>query len=185
MKKQTLKLTFSAMFLTLAILIPRVFHIFPGSGSIFLPMHIPVLLCGFVLGWQYGLGVGLVAPILNSLISGMPVLAKVPYMTAELVAYGAFAGLFYVILNLRKLKIRRFPAGVYVSLVAALIVGRIVYAFSLILALYAFGVTQANPLAVIDAVVTGIPGIIIQLVLIPVLLTVFEKMPLFKNIYEK
>jgi niacin transporter len=115
----------------------------------------------------------------------MPILAKVPYMTAELAAYGAFAGLFYVTLNLRKVKIRSFPAGVYISLVASLILGRVIYTFSLILALYALGVTQANPLAVIDAAVTGIPGIIIQLVLIPILLTVIEKTALFKNILEK
>jgi niacin transporter len=182
MKKQTLKITLSAMFLALAIIIPRIFHIFPGSGGVFLPMHIPGLLCGFVIGWQYGFAVGLAAPILNCLISGMPVMAKVPYMTAELATYGLCAGLFYVTLNLRKLKIGSFPVGAFVALAASLVVGRVVYALSLILALYAFGVSGANPLAVIDAFVTGIPGVVIQLVLIPVLLEVMEKTHIFKDL---
>ena len=171
------------MFLALAIIVPRIFHIFPGSGGVFLPMHIPVLLCGFLLGWQYGFAVGLVAPILNSMISGMPILAKVPYMTAELAAYGLCAGLFYVTLNLRKWKFKGFPVGAFIALVSALVLGRVVYACSLILALYAFGVTGANPLAVIEAFVTGIPGIVIQLVLIPVLLTVIEKTKIIKDIH--
>ena len=185
MKKRILKLTLSAMFLAIAIIVPRIFHIFPGSGGIFLPMHLPVLLCGFVLGWQYGFAVGLVAPILNSLISGMPVMAKVPYMTEELAAYGLIAGLFYLTLNFKKLRIGGFSLGTLVSLVIALVIGRIVYAISLILALYAFGVQNANPIAVIDAFVTGIPGIVIQLVLSPVLLSIIEKTRVFKELHGK
>lgn len=185
MRQRTLKLTLSAMFLAIALIVPRIFHIFPGSGGIFLPMHLPVLLCGFVLGWQYGFAVGLVAPILNSLISGMPVMAKVPYMTAELAAYGLCAGLFYIALNFRKLKVVGFPLGAIASLVASLVIGRVIYALSLILALYVFGMKNASPVAVIEAFVTGIPGIVIQLVLIPVLLTVIEKAGVFKRIHGK
>ena len=103
-------------------------------------------------------------------------------MTAELATYGLCAGLFYVTLNLRKLKIGRFPVGAFAALAAALVVGRVVYALSLILALYAFGVSGADPLAVIDAFVTGIPGIVIQLVLIPALLAVTEKTRVFKDL---
>lgn len=174
-KSYAYRITLTALFLATAIIVPQIFHVFPGSGAIFLPMHLPVLLCGLILGWKYGMAVGLCAPIINSLVSGMPVMAKVPFMTCELVAYGFMSGLLYHTLKLERVKIKKVPLGVILSLVLALIFGRGVYALSLIVAMYLLNIAQASPIAVFEAFVTGIPGIVIQLILIPILTVLAEK----------
>ena len=95
-KVLTKNLTLSGLFLALALLLPFVTGQIPSIGSKLLPMHIPILICGFVCGWQYGLIVGLIAPVFRSMIFGMPPMFPTAVaMTFELAAYGCLAGILY------------------------------------------------------------------------------------------
>ena len=92
---RTRDLTYAALLIALGLLMPQVFHMIGGqqAGGMFLPMHIPVLMAGLLLGPAYGTAVGVVTPLLSFLISGMPPLAKLPFMVIELAAYGFASGL--------------------------------------------------------------------------------------------
>ena len=122
MKTSTRKLTLSALFLALGLVLPLITGQIPQIGKMLLPMHIPVLLCGMVCGWPYGLAVGAVMPLLRGLLFGMPVLYPTGIgMAFELAAYGAVIGLLYAKLN------KRGVAGVYMALVPAMLAGRAVW----------------------------------------------------------
>jgi uncharacterized membrane protein len=159
----TRKLVYTAFFCALGVLLPQVMHAL-GAGPVFLPMHIPVLLCGLVCGIAYGAIAGLVSPLLSFLIFSMPPPLVLPLMMLELPVYGLSAGLLY-----KKLKLPLF-----VSLPAAMIAGRIAYAlmfwFLLLGNTAPFAPGTTVWAAVSMAVVTGLPGIVIQLVLIPLLI---------------
>ena len=93
---QTLRLTYAALYLALALVLPFLTGQIPQIGSMLCPMHIPVLLCGFICGWPYGLVTGLIAPVLRSFLFGMPQLYPTAIaMTFELAAYGAVSGMLY------------------------------------------------------------------------------------------
>lgn len=147
----------TALFLALAVLFPIAFHQFGMAGRIFLPMHIPVLLAGCISGPLSGLIIGLLAPSLSFALTAMPPSYAVPLMTIELSLYGLAAGLFYYRLHL----------NVYIALIVSLILGRIGFAVGLlILGLFIelpYGVKTYFSISV----VTGLPGIIIQLIFIP------------------
>jgi uncharacterized membrane protein len=149
----------TALYLALAILIPIIFHQFGVAGRIFLPMHLPILICGFIVGPLAGVLVGLLAPFLSHLLTAMPPLYAVPLMTLELTIYGLFAGITY-----RKLHLNIYPA-----LLISMILGRLAFAAGLaILGLFVklpYGPIQF--FAAGGAVMAGIPGIIIQIIIIP------------------
>ena len=172
---QVRKLTYAALFLALAMVLPFITGQIPEIGKSLCPMHIPVLLCGFLCGWPWGLAVGFIAPLLRSVIFGMPVMFPgAVAMAFELAVYGGLAGLLYALLPRKKW-------SVYVALVAAMLAGRVVWGVvRLVLAgLSGTGFTWAMFLA--GAVTTAIPGIILQLVLIPVLVLVLERAGLSLN----
>lgn len=153
------KAVHAALYLALAILLPIVFHQFGVAGRIFLPMHLPILLCGFIIGPLAGVIVGLLAPILSYLLTGMPPLYAVPLMTLELPLYGLTAGLAY-----QKLKL-----NIYLALLIAMVVGRLAFALGLAV-LGTFIELPYGPMqffAAGGAVITGLPGIIIQFIIIP------------------
>ena len=155
------------MLAAIAVLFPQLFHLtgFPSAGQMLLPMHIPVLLCGLWLGPYYGGAVGAVAPLLSCLLTQMPVLARMPFMSAELFTYGVVCGLLF-----NTLRLSRYRFGVYPALIGAMLAGRVVYALSLAFAGGLLGVAGASPLAAVSATVTGVPGIVIQLIFVPILL---------------
>ena len=97
MKNQnTKKLAYAALFLALCLVLPMLTGQIPQIGSMLLPMHIPVLLCGLVCGWQYGAAVGFVGPLLRSVLFGMPPMYPVAIaMAFELLTYGLVIGLVY------------------------------------------------------------------------------------------
>ena len=177
------RLVFSAMLVAIAVLVPSIFHIFALSGNIFLPMHLPVLVAGFWLGWQYGLSVGLCAPLLNSVLTGMPVMAKVPFMTVELAGYGLFAGLFYVTLRMKNLRYRSFNYGIYLALLITLALGRCVNAVALTVGTYILNINCGTAVTVIYSMITGIPGIIVQLVLVPILVAFIKSRTSDKTLF--
>ncbi len=172
MNKNINRLTAGGVLIAFAILIPQLFHLtgVPQSGKVFLPMHIPVLLSGFALGPVFGLLVGIFSPIISSAMTGMPDLARLPFMIFELATYGFISGLLY-----NTLKLQRKKYGIYVSLVVAMITGRVVYAITLTVAANIFNIACGGPIAAISATVTGVIGIVIQIVVIPPMIYLLEK----------
>ena len=172
---QVRRLTYSALCLALALVLPFLTGQIPQIGSALCPMHLPVLLCGFLCGWPWGLAVGFIAPLLRSVLFGMPPMIPTALaMAFELATYGAVAGFLY----------RKFPKtipGIYTSLLIAMITGRIVWGVArLVLAgVQGNGFTFAMFLS--GAITTAIPGIIVQLVLIPVIVYSLEKAGLNLN----
>ena len=168
-RNEVKKLTLSAMFLALAFIMPFLTGQIPQIGSMLCPMHIPVLLCGFFCGAPFGLGVGFIAPILRSFVLGMPPLfPKAFCMAFELAAYGFVAG--YLHNKLPKKKIY-----VYTSLTSAMIIGRVVWGIVMFCCM-GFDASKFGINAFVSgAITTAVPGIILQLILIPVLVTSLDK----------
>ena len=163
-----LRLVISALCLALAYTLPFLTGQIQEIGSMLLPMHIPVLLCGFICGWKWGLGVGFVAPLFRSAILGMPQLFPMALcMALELATYGFIAGLMYKLLPKKK-------PYIYASLLISMIVGRIVWGIAMLICLSATGSAFTFKAFILGAVTNAIPGIIIQIVLIPILIMVLQ-----------
>lgn len=175
MKKQTRNLALSGMFLALCIVLPFLTGQIPQIGSALLPMHLPVLLCGFICGWPYGLAVGFTAPLLRSAIFGMPPMMPTAIaMAFELAVYGLIAGLLYRLL-LKK------NVYVFVALITAMIAGRLVWG-AVSWLLYGLGGTAFTmDIFVSKAVVEALPGIALQIVLIPVIIIALREARLIER----
>ena len=172
---QVRKMTYSALFLAVAMVLPFVTGQIPQIGSMLCPMHIPVLLCGFMCGWPWGLAVGFISPLLRSVIFGMPAMFPgAVAMAFELAVYGFVSGLLHHLMPNKRWM-------TYAVLVISMISGRIVWGIArLILAgLSGSGFTWAMFLA--GALTNAIPGIILQLALIPVLVIALERAGLSLN----
>ena len=175
MNDRTRKLTFSALYLAIALVLPFITGQIPEIGAMLSPMHIPVLLCGFVCGWPWGLAVGLIAPMLRSVLFGMPTMYPTAIaMTFELAVYGALTGILYRLLP-------RKTWSVYAALILAMIGGRLVWGAAQYVLLLARGTAFTPELFLAGAVINAIPGIILHIVLIPVLVIVLEKAKLTLN----
>lgn len=162
------KITYSALFLALAMVLPFLTGQVPKIGSMLCPMHIPALLCGFMCGWPWGLAVGFLSPLLRSAIFGMPPVWVSVAMAFEMATYGAIAGLLY----------RKLPKTgwrIYASLISAMVAGRLVWGLVQFLLAGLRGTEFSLALFLSGAVTTAIPGIILQLVLIPILVVVMER----------
>ena len=159
------RIVLAALFLALAFVLPMVTGHVPQVGNMLCPMHFPILLCGFVLGVPWGLAVGFVAPLLRSVLFGMPPMFP---MAFELAAYGLVSGLVW-----RRVK-HTLPM-MYAALVTAMVAGRLVWgAVRFVLA----GLTGSSfPFSAFlsGALLTAVPGIIAQLILIPLILTALQK----------
>ncbi|MBR0514194.1 MAG: ECF transporter S component [Clostridia bacterium] len=169
MSRRIRKMTYAALFLAIAMVLPLITGQIPEIGQMLSPMHIPVLLCGFMCGWPWGLAVGLIAAPLRSAVFGMPVMfPSAVAMAFELAAYGTVSGILYRILPRKKW-------AVYAALISAMIIGRLVWglAQAVIAGLTHSEFTMAAFLA--GAVTKAVPGIIMHIVLIPVLVLVMER----------
>lgn len=163
------RLVLASMFLALALMMPFLTGRIPQLGRIFLIMHIPVLLCGFFCGPWYGIAVGLIAPLMGFVLTGRPMLIPdAVSMSFELATYGLVCGVLY-----RATKKR--PFGVYVSLIAAMLAGRLVWAAARTV-FYGLGKAPFGWAAFLSGAFTqAIPGIILQLVLIPLLVILLPR----------
>ena len=176
MKKQsTKKQVLPALFLALAYLLPFLTGQIPEIGSMLLPMHLPVLICGFVCGWPYGLAVGFAAPLLRSFTLGMPP----PFPTAvamafELAAYGVITGICYK-------KLPKKTLFLYVDLLAAMIGGRIVWGAAMMICLGIKGGAFTWSAFLSGSVLSAIPGIVLQLILVPIIVAVLQKAKLIPD----
>ncbi|MFA6866777.1 MAG: ECF transporter S component [Clostridia bacterium] len=164
----TRKITITGLCIALGIVLPIAFHTIAGAGQIFLPMHIPIIICGFATGPLFGLLCGIACPIISSLTTGMPPMAVLPGMVFELAAYGFVSGLMYRIIHSKNNYIK-----IYVSLIIAMIVGRSVSGFvnGVIFSRNAYSFATWIQLSFVVA----IPGIFIQLLLIPILINALIK----------
>ena len=171
MKKSNnlLKMIFAALFLALAYVMPFLTGQIPKLGSMLCPMHIPILLCGFICGWQWGLVIGLIAPLMRSLTLGMPPLFPVAVcMAAELAAYGAFSGLMHRVLPKKK-------PYIYCSLLLAMVVGRLIWGAAMFACMGMNGGSFTLSAFLSGAVINAVPGIIVQIVLVPILVMLLER----------
>jgi len=169
MQRKTRDLVLAGLFIALGILIPMVFHFFgQAAGQMFLPMHIPVLLAGFFLLPGYAAIVGLVTPLLSSVLTGMPPLYPMaPLMAVELCVYGLAASLAYRWLAGKDMK---KVAAIIISLIIAMAAGRVAAGLGVWVLAGLFGAQMPSPIVYISGgIVTGLPGIVIQIVLIPVI----------------
>jgi riboflavin transporter FmnP len=159
------KLVYTGLLVAVGVLLPQVFHIFGSSaaGMVFLPMHIPVLIGGLLLGPMSGLCIGVAAPLISFGITGMPPLSNLFFMMLELAAYGFFSGLFY----------KKLP--IYLSLILAMVAGRLVNLACLLFAGWVLQLPVQGPGYVWTAVITGLPGIFLQLLIIPALVMQLKK----------
>lgn len=166
--RKTRQLVLTSLFIALGVILPQAFHAVPNAGSVFLPMHLPVLISGYVVGPLFGLICGAVTPLLSSLIFHMPPAPVLPGMLCELAVYGLMTGILS-----RMLKMENKAVRTYVILVAAMICGRISYG---ILNALIFRAGQYSLQAWLSAAfVTALPGIVIQLIAIPVLIMALRK----------
>ena len=168
----------TAVCIALCVVLPQAFHAIPNAGSIYLPMHIPVLLCGLICGWPYGLLCGLAGPALSALITGMPPAAVLPGMMVECGVYGLTAGLL-----MQLVRTKRLYADLYISLVAAMLLGRVVSGAAKALIFSAGSYSMASWVA--GSFVTALPGIIIQLALLPSIVYALMRARLIPQRYPK
>ena len=167
----------TAMLIALCVVLPIAFHAIPGAGSTILPMHIPVLLAGLIAGWKYGLIAGVAGPLLSSITRGMPPMPIAQLMSIELGVYGLVAGIMIYFV-----RTNRSSVDLYISLITAMVVGRIVAGFAqfafFFQGTYHNGVwTYTYPMGiwVTSYFVTSLPGIVIQLILIPSVFMALER----------
>lgn len=165
-KKFIKELVVSGLFIALGLILPMIFHAF-NAGSMFLPMHIPVLVAGCIVSLPFAITIGLMTPILSSFLTGMPPIFPVlPFMVFELMTYGVVINLLY-----KKLKL-----NIYSSLIISMIIGRIVSSLVVWVLVSVFMARLPNPFTFVGvAIMQGLPGIIIQLLLIPKIVTVLDK----------
>lgn len=169
MMNKTKKLTLTAMCLALGVILPQAFHMIPNAGNIFLPMHIPVLICGFICGPFYGLTVGIITPCLSHIIFSMPPATMLGQMIVELGVYGLCTGLLNQIITINNELLKY-----YLVLIISMVVGRITYGICNALLFKAGNYSLSIWLSA--AFIKGIPGIIIQLVLIPTIVKTIKKL---------
>lgn len=174
--KTVRELVLSGLFTALGFVLPIIFHMI-GAGRVFLPMHIPILLAGFFISVPYAAAVGIVTPLLSSVFTGMPpIFPMTPIMMFELGVYGAAASLFF-----RKMKL-----NIYISLAASMIAGRITAGIVVWIMGTLFAVKLPGALTfATGAIATGLPGILIQMLLIPAVVIVLQKQNLAGLKYEK
>ena len=168
--KKLLRMVLAALFLALAYVMPFLTGQIPEIGAMLCPMHLPVLLCGFICGWPWGMIVGLIAPVFRSLLTGgfPPMFPTAVCMAFELATYGAVAGLMHKILPRRKL-------SVYCSLLVAMVLGRVVWGIAMLICVGASGGAFTFAAFLAGAVTNAIPGMIVQIILVPILVVLIEK----------
>ncbi len=168
-KSSTQNLVLSAMFLALGIVMPFFTGQIPEIGGNLLPMHLPVLICGYVCGWRYGLLVGAVVPVLRSILFGMPpMMPTAAAMAFELAAYGAVTGILYE-------RLPKTLPSVYASLIGAMIAGRLVWGLVSIVLYGIAGNTFSIHIFLGAVFFNAIPGIILQIILVPVMIMALKR----------
>jgi riboflavin transporter FmnP len=162
-------LTYAGLCLALCLLLPFLTGQIPEIGNALSPMHIPVLLCGYLCGGPLAAIIGFIAPLLRNLLFGMPPLFPTGVaMAFELATYGFVTGLLYA-------RLPKKTANIYISLVAAMLAGRVVWG---VVRVVLAGMTQSAftwSAFMAGAFINAIPGIICHILLVPVLVIALKK----------
>lgn len=169
-KKPIINLTLAAMFMAIGLVLPFLTGQIKQIGSMLLPMHIPVFLCGLICGWQYGLIVGFILPILRSTLFGMPILFPTGIaMAFELATYGAVIGWLY--------SHSRWQCviALYRCMIMAMLAGRLVWGVVQVVLLGINGNGFTWQMFITGAFLNAIPGIILQLILIPAIMVALNR----------
>jgi len=174
-KENIYNLVLAAMFLAIGLILPFFTGQIKQIGNMLLPMHIPVLLCGLICGWKYGILTGFILPLLRSLLFSMPIMyPNAIGMAFELATYGAVSGLLY--------GEKRGILWIYMSIIPAMISGRIIWGVMKAVLLGFAGTAFTLKMFVSVALYEAIPGIILQIILVPAIVSLYEY---FKNKKEK
>lgn len=157
----TTKLVISGVLLAMGMLLPFLTGQIPEIGSRLSPLHLPVLLCGFICGWKYGLAVGFILPLFRSMTFGMPpLMPTASAMAVEMAVYGAVTGLLYE-------KLPKRTGSIYLSLIAAMICGRLAWGLASVILYGALGNIFTIHMFIAKGFVDAVPAVILQLVLVP------------------
>ena len=169
MKKNNVRnMVLAALALALTLVLPFLTGQIPEIGSALSPMHIPVLLCGFICGPLYGGIVGFIAPILRNLIFGMPPFPMNIPMAFELLTYGIVSGIMYKFMPKK-------PVSVYISLIVAMLAGRVIWGIGRLILAGVQGSAFTMSAFMAGAFIEAVPGIICHIVLIPIIVIALEK----------
>lgn len=164
------KIAVTAMLFAVGIVLPFITGQIPAIGRMLLPMHIPVLLCGFIVGWQYGAAIGFLLPIVRSLLFGMPPIYPTALaMAFEMAMYGFMSGFLYSHAKWQCTKM------LYISLVAAMLAGRLVWAVAMVVLLGVGGNVFTWNAFISGAFLNAVPGIVVQLILIPAIMVSLKR----------
>lgn len=163
------RLVLSAMFLAIGLYLPFLTGQIQQIGNMLCPMHLPVLLCGLICGWQYGGVVGFILPLLRHVLFFMPPMPNAIAMALELAAYGIVVGVLYACFRRQNLTV------LYISLIAAMVAGRLVWGTAMLVITGIGGTAFSWQMFLSGAVLTAVPGIILQLVLIPALMAALDR----------
>lgn len=164
------KMVTAAFFLALAYVMPFLTGQIPEIGSALCPMHIPVIICGFLCGANWGLTVGFIAPLFRSLTLGMPpFFPGAVCMAFELAVYGFASGLLYKKFSEKK-------SGIYITLIISMILGRFVWGLAMVVSMGLTGGAFTLNAFIAGAITNAIPGIIIQIIIIPLIVIAVESM---------
>lgn len=177
MNKEIEKIVLTGLFIAIGVVLAPLFHS-AGLGQVFSPMHFPVLVCGLLLGWKYGLITGLLTPLITSfMLQAPPLFPMATVMSLELAVYGLLSGLIYNKCSLFTSKI----ANVYVALIVAMIAGRIVYGLTYGI-LFVLGLSDfAFSTYVTSLFVVGLPGIVLQILIVPAVVMTIERKKAFEE----
>lgn len=163
-------LTLSAMFIALGLVLPFLTGQIPQFGNALLPMHIPIFLCGLICGWKYGAPAGFILPLIRYALFGMPVIFPIGIaMAFELAVYGLIAGLFY------ERSLRQNVITLYRSVITAMITGRIIWGIVQFLLLGIGGEGFTWKMFIAGAFLNAVPGIILQLIIIPAIMVMLNR----------
>ena len=164
------KLTLTAMFLSLGIVLPMFFGQVPQIGSMLLPMHIPVFLCAFICGWKYSVPMSFILPLLRTVLFSRPKMYPDAIAIAfELAVYALVAGIIFGVFSKKDLK------AVYVSMLSAMILGRVVRILVQMALLGLKGTPLTFGAVISSVVIVGLPGIILQLIAVPLILFILKR----------
>lgn len=174
MKHNTKKLVLSGLFLAIGLVLPFLTGQIPEIGNMISPMHFPVLLCGFICGAPYGALVGLILPPVRFLLFQMPPLYPVGLaMAFEMATYGLVSGLVYS-------RVQHNIKGIYLSLVPAMVVGRIVWGIAQVILTGLSGGSFTFQAFIAGALINAVPAIVLQLILIPLIIAALQKAKILK-----
>ena len=173
---KTKNLTLASLMLAIGIVLPLFTSQIKEIGDSLLPMHLPVMLCGIICGWKYGGVIGFCMPFLRSILFGMPpIYPNAVWMALELATYGLLIGLTY---NKKK---NKSLIWLYVSLVTSMIGGRIVWGVAKLILLCVKGEAFTLTAFISGGFIDAIPGIILQLILIPLVISIIKRYSNVKN----